>query len=132
MELRVESPSSPEVEHIVRQIIGCAIEVHRELGPGFLENIYRCAMRLELEAARLPFECEKAVNVRYRDWEIPGQRLDLVVGGAVVVELKAVRELERIHEAQVMSYLKATGLRVGLLINFNRTTLREGLRRLVR
>lgn len=120
-----------QVEALVTTVIGCGLTVHRELGPGFLESIYHKALCLELDAHGLGFESEKAVAVRYRGWLIPGQRIDLVVGGQVIVEVKAVRRLRRIHEAQVLSYLKTTGLRVALLMNFRARMFREGLRRVV-
>jgi len=129
--LRVPSSLPPDVEGLVQEIIGCAIEVHRHLGPGFLESIYVKALGLELQARGLAFEREKPIVVSYRNWEIPGQRIDLLVGGAVVVEVKAVQQLDRIHEARLISYLKTTGLRVGLLLNFNCVTLTAGLRRIV-
>jgi len=105
--------------------------VHRELGPGYREVIYRKAYCLELDSRGLRFECEKAVLVRYREWLIPGQRLDLVVSDTVIVEIKAVPRLLRRHERQLLSYMKTTGCRVGLLMNFNARLLREGLKRKV-
>jgi GxxExxY protein len=114
---------------LARRVIGCAITVHRALGPGFLEAIYRKAMCLELEIQGVPFEAEKAVTVVYRGWPIPGQRIDLIVGGQIVVELKAIGALEPVHVAQVISYLKTTGLHLGLLINFHEQLLKNGIRR---
>jgi GxxExxY protein len=113
------------------EAIGCAIAVHRGLGPGFIEPIYRKAMYIELQARHLAFEAEHPVKVMYRGIEIPGQRVDLIVEGLVVVELKAVAHIDQIHRAQLISYLKTTGLRGGLLINFRAPTLRQGLRRIV-
>ena len=113
------------------QTIGCAIAVHRALGPGFVESIYRRAMYIELEACHLAFQAERPIKVVYRDIEIPGQRVDLIVEGLIVVELKSVIRLDEVHRAQVISYLKTTGLRGGLLINFRAPTLRQGLRRIV-
>ena len=113
------------------ETIGCAIRVHRALGPGFLETIYRKAMYLELKASRLSFECERPVNVKYRGVEIRGQRADLIVEQAIVVELKAVVKLDEVHRAQLISYLRTTGLRGGLLINFRVAVLKRGLRRVV-
>jgi GxxExxY protein len=129
--MRVPSPLSVEAERAMTETIGCAIAVHRALGPGFLESIYRRAMCLELAAANLPFELERAVSVRYRDVEISGQRVDLIVAGLIVVELKAVIRLDEVHRAQVISYLRTTGLRGGLLINFRVSVLRNGIRRIV-
>ena len=113
------------------QVIGAAIEVHRELGPGFLERIYQEALCLELDARGLKFERERAVIVRYRGVAIPGQRIDLIVGGCVLVELKAAARVDVAHEAKMISYLRTTGLRLGLLVNFNGTTIKQGLKRIV-
>jgi GxxExxY protein len=111
--------------------IGCAIAVHRALGPGFLESIYRRAMCVELNARGIPYEVERSVRVAYRGVEIPGQRVDLIVGGLIIVELKTVIRLDRVHVGQVISYLKTTGLRGGLLINFRVPLLVKGLKRIV-
>ena len=124
-------PIPEEVELIMTECIGVAIAVHRELGPGFKEIIYRRAYCLELDSRGLKFECEKAVQVRYRGWMIPGQRLDLVVGGVVLVEIKALPRLNSRYERQVISYLKSTGLRIGLLLNFHAGLMRDGMKRLV-
>lgn len=124
-------PVDAETDAVAHRIIGCALAVHRALGPGYLEGIYRRAMYLEFEAQGVAFEAEKAIVVMYRGWPIPGQRVDLVVGGRVLVELKAVASLEPAHIAQVLSYLKTTGLRLGLLINFHEMLLENGLRRIV-
>lgn len=130
--LRVNTPLDAKTESIVEAVIGCGLMVHRELGPGFVETIYRRAMCLELNMLGIPFECEKSISVRYRGHQIPGQRLDLLVAGCVVVEIKATPCLESIQDAQLTSYLKTTGLRVGLLMNFGGRTLREGLKQIVR
>jgi GxxExxY protein len=130
--LRLPSPLPSETERVMTATIGCAISVHRALGPGFLESIYLAAMGIEMTARSLSFERERAICVSYRGVDIPGQRVDLLVEGMVVVELKAVRRFEDVHSAQVVSYLKTTGLRAGLLINFNVPLLRQGLKRFVR
>jgi GxxExxY protein len=127
----VGTPLSPEAELAMTDTIGCAIAVHRELGPGYLESIYKKAMRLELDARGLSHECERPIHVTYRGVRIPGQRVDLIVEQLIVVELKSVIRLDRIHTAQLISYLKAVGLRGGLLINFRVPVLREGLTRVV-
>jgi GxxExxY protein len=129
--MRVESPLSPRAERTMTATIGCAIAVHRALGPGFLESIYRKAMRVELEARGLSYECERPVKVKYRGIEMPGQRVDLIVEKVIVVELKAVVRLDEVHRAQVISYLRSTELRGGLLINFRVAVLSRGLRRVV-
>ena len=112
-----------EFDELSRKIIGAAIEVHRELGPGFLENIYEEALKLEFTEHDLTFESQKEIKIKYLDTEIGSHRLDLLVENRFIVELKAVRELNDIHFSQLRSYLKATGLKVGLLLNFAKPTL---------
>jgi GxxExxY protein len=129
--MRRDSPLSPEADRMMTHVIGCAIAVHRALGPGFLESIYQRAMCVELGARGLSYEVERPVRVAYRGVEIPGQRVDLIVGGLIVVELKAVVRLDRVHVGQVISYLKTTGLRGGLLINFRVPILVKGLKRII-
>lgn len=129
--MRLPSPVTALAERAMSETIGCAIRVHRQLGPGFLETIYQRAMCLELEAAGLSYESERPVHVRYRDVEIPGQRVDLIVENQIVVELKSVKHLDDVHLAQLISYLRTTGLRGGLLINFRVPVLQRGLRRVV-
>lgn len=124
-------PLSPECEAVVAACIGCAIAVHRELGPGFREIIYERAFCLELDSRQLRFECEKPISVRYKEWTIPGQRIDLIVAESVLIEIKTVPRLRRIHRSQVISYLRTTGLRVGLLFNFNARLLRDGMQRII-
>jgi GxxExxY protein len=121
---------SPEQEAIVTSCIGAGLVVHRELGPGFKEVIYQRAYALELDSRGICFEAEKPIEVVYRSWRIPGQRIDLIVEGVVLVEVKAVPKLKPLHEAQVRSYLKTTGIRVGLLMNFNSPVLKAGLKRI--
>jgi hypothetical protein len=129
--MRLPSPLSAEAEEAMSETIGCAIAVHRALGPGFLESIYKKAMHIELNSQGISYESEKAVTVSYRDVLIHGQRVDLIVKNLIVVELKAVTRLDDVHQAQVVSYLKTTGLRGGLLINFRVPALRAGLKRIV-
>jgi GxxExxY protein len=121
---------NPEQEAIVTSAVACGIAVHRELGPGFKEAIYERAFCLELELRGIKFESEKPVDVRYKQWRIPGQRIDLIVDGVVLVEIKTVTKLKKLHESQVVSYLKTTGLRVGLLMNFNSALFKQGLQRI--
>jgi GxxExxY protein len=120
-----------EGEAIVTEAIDCGMVMHRVLGPGYKERIYHEAMCLELDSRGLKFEREKPVDVRYKEWSIPGQKIDLIVEGVVLVEIKAVSQLKELHRSQVLSYLKTTGLRVGLLMNFNTRLLKHGLRRVV-
>lgn len=118
-------------EKLAHRVIGSAIEVHRHLGPGFLESIYQKALDYELKASGLMVEREKEIDVAYKGIMISGQRLDLLVAGRVIVELKAVESILPIHEAQLNLYLKATGLRLGFLINFHVPVLKDGIRRVV-
>jgi GxxExxY protein len=129
--MRIPSPLTREAELAMTETIGCAIAVHRALGPGFLESIYKKAMHIELNARGLSYESKRAVTVSYRGIQIEGQRVDLVVEGLIVVELKAVARFDDVHKAQVMSYLRTTGLRGGLLINFRVPVLKRGLQRIV-
>jgi GxxExxY protein len=131
MGLRVQSPLPAETEKLITQTIGAAIEVHRQLGPGFLESIYQKAMCHELTLRDLPFVCQQELVVVYKKFEINGQRLDLVVGGQLIVELKAVDTLIPVHMAQLISYLKTSKIRAGLLINFNTRQVSNGIKRVV-
>ena len=115
--------ASHKFEDLSKKIIGAAIQVHRELGPGFLENIYEEAVKVELSEHGLRFEFQKEIKVEYLGVEVGVHRLDLVVEDKIIVELKAVKELTDIHFAQLLSYLNATGLKVGLLLNFAKPTL---------
>ena len=117
---------------ISHRILGCAMRVHRHLGPGLLESAYRAAMLRELELADLRASGEVAIGMSYRGTPIDcGFRADIVVEGKVIVELKAVDRILPIHCAQLLTYLKLTGMRVGLLLNFNTVHLRDGLKRVV-
>ena len=117
---------------ITHTVIGAAIAVHRELGPGLLESTYEACLAYELHELGLKIERQKALPVRYRGVCLDcGYRIDLLVQDEVIVELKAIERLESIHEAQLLSYLKLSGCKVGLLINFNVKVLRNGIRRMV-
>ncbi|MBA4181607.1 MAG: GxxExxY protein [Anaerolinea sp.] len=119
-----------EPDQLSQAVIGAAIAVHRELGPGYLEALYEEALALELSANGVSFVRQAPVAVRYRDAEIGHGKLDLLVEHRLIVELKAVEVLSPIHTAQMISYLKATGLKTGLLINFNVAVLKDGVRRI--
>jgi GxxExxY protein len=113
-------------------IIGAAIEVHIELGPGFLENAYEECLCRELLRQGLHFERQKPLPVIYKGDVVDcAYRLDIIVEGSVIVELKSVEALSKLHEAQLLTYLKLSGLSIGLLINFNVRRLTEGLKRMV-
>jgi GxxExxY protein len=115
---------------LTEQIIGCAIAVHRALGPGLMEATYEEALCLELTAEGLPFTRQLRVPVYYRDHIIGEYRPDLVVGERVVVEIKSVDRLVGVHQAQVLAYMRVLKVPVGLLVNFNGEVLRTGIRRL--
>ena len=118
-----EEKGKHQFEALSKKIIGAALEVHRELGPGFLENIYEEALKVDLNEHGLKYECQKEVKIEYLGVVVGTHRLDLVVENKVIVELKALSDLSDIHFAQLRSYLKATGLKVGLLLNFGKPTL---------
>ena len=118
---------------ITSPIIACALEVHRQLGPGLLESAYSDGLAREFFLKSIPFERQKAFSTIYKGHIIGcAFRADFVVDRQVIVELKAVRKLEDVHFAQVNTYLKVSGCRIGLLINFNVRLLRHGLHRLIR
>ncbi|HUO94353.1 MAG TPA: GxxExxY protein [Rhizomicrobium sp.] len=121
-----------ENDLLTEKIIGCAIEVHRGLGPGLLESAYEECLCFELGQARLRYEREIPLRIIYKDVRLDcGYRMDIVVEGQIVIELKTVDRLAPIHEAQLLTYLKLSRIKTGLLLNFNSATLREGLRRMV-
>lgn len=122
---------SPEVEALASRVIGAAMEVHTHLGPGLLEGLYEDALCVELAAMGLPFQRQVEAVVEYKGVPLRSQRLDVVVNGAVVVELKAVERIQDVHKAQLLSYLRISHLPLGFLINFNTTRLRDGLHRVL-
>ncbi|MDP3876562.1 MAG: GxxExxY protein [Methylobacter sp.] len=118
--------------NITNEIIGAAIEVHRELGPGLMESIYEECLSIELTSRNVYFEQQKIIPVLYKKQVIKSNfRLDLLVENKVIVELKAVENLLPIHTAQLLTYLKLTECRIGLLINFNVPVLKNGIKRIV-
>ena len=119
-----------DTEPYSRKIIGCAIEVHKVLGPGLLESIYEAALCRELTIAGLTFNRQQTLPVYYKGRPLDCEfRMDLVVENTLVVEIKAVQALLPLHEAQLLTYLKVSGLPAGLLLNFNESRLTEGIRR---
>jgi GxxExxY protein len=121
-----------ETNAITREIIGGAIEVHRDLGPGMLESAYEECLAYELRSRNLLVERQKPVPVVYRQVKLEcGYRIDLLVNETVVVELKSVDALAPIHEAQILTYMRFAKLKIGLLINFNVTVLKNGIKRYV-
>ena len=119
-----------ELNQITRDVIGAAIEVHRQLGPGLLESSYRECLCRELLLRGIPFEKEKPLPLEYKGIHLGcGYRLDLLVSNSVVVEVKSVEALAPIHDAQLMTYLRIGGWRIGLLVNFNVAVLKNGIHR---
>jgi GxxExxY protein len=121
-----------DINQLTGQIIGAAIEVHKALGPGLLESAYEECLCRELSLRGFSYERQKEVPVKYKGVRLDcGYRLDIVVSESVVLELKACDRLERIHQAQLLTYLKLTGIKYGLLINFNVSVLKDGIKRMV-
>ena len=122
---------SDELDRLAHEVIGAAIEVHRVLGPGYLESVYEEALCLELQSRGIPFARQPIVTVSYKGIVVGEGRIDILVADSLVIELKAVEMLLPIHGVQLLSYLKATGYQLGLLINFNSQYLKNGIRRIV-
>ena len=116
---------------ITERVIGCAIEVHRDLGPGLLENPYHTALCVELAQRGMAFERQRVIPLVYHGVCVGDYIPDLIVENTVVVEIKSVLRFEDIFTAQMLTYLRLTGLRVGLIINFNKRLLRDGIKRVV-
>ena len=121
----------PSQDALTEKIIGCAIEVHKRLGPGLLESIYESALCIELEHCGLKFERQPSLPITYRDRSIGDLRMDIVVENSVILELKSVERIDPVFEAQLLTYLRMSGLKTGLLINFNSRLLHQGIKRLV-
>ncbi|WP_237051461.1 GxxExxY protein [Magnetospirillum sp. ME-1] len=127
-----ELEGDKEFDAASRRVIGLAIEVHRALGPGLLESAYEQCLAHELELNEIPFKRQVPVPVVYKGMKLDcAYRLDLVVADALVLEIKAVEKLLPVHGAQLLTYLKLTGIRAGLLLNFNSEVLRDGMKRVV-
>ena len=122
---------SRDLDAVANRVIGAALEVHKHLGPGFLESVYEEALAAELKLKNIRHERQRPVRLFYKDHPIGEHRVDLLVESMLVVELKAIEKFLPIHKAQLISYLKATSLSLGLLINFNERWLRDGVQRIV-
>ena len=121
-----------EFDELSHRVIGCAIEVHRFLGPGLLESTYEQCLSYELSRRGIDFRCQQPLPIDYKEVRLDcGYRVDLLIENRLVVELKSVEELKRIHAAQLLTYMKLSNMPVGLLINFNSTRLKEGIQRYV-
>jgi GxxExxY protein len=113
------------------RIIGCAIEVHRNLGPGLLESVYEAALAIEFRHAHLDFKRQIGIPVHYKGELIGEHRPDFIIEDTIVVEIKRIERIDPVHVAQVVTYLRMTGLRSGLILNFNVAALRHGIRRVL-
>jgi len=121
-----------EFDELSQNVIGCAIEVHRNLGPGLLESSYRQCLACELSHACIPFQMELPLPVRYKDLLLDcGYRIDLLVRSDLIIEIKSVETLLPIHQAQILTYMRLSKVSLGLLINFNVTKLQNGIKRFV-
>jgi GxxExxY protein len=126
------NPGLAHGEDLTRRIIGLAMRVHRDLGPGLLESAYHRCLCYEMSRAEMPFGQQVRLPIRYGDIEIEsGYLADIVVNGKVILELKSVEQLTQLHEAQLLTYLRVSSCRIGLLINFNTVSLTDGIRRRV-
>ena len=121
----------PAVDALAKAVIGAAIEVHSLLGAGFLESVYEQALAIELGLRGIPFQRQHPIALTYKNELVGEARLDFLIGGKLILELKAVDSIHPIHHAQVLNYLKATGLQLGLLMNFNVEQMKDGIKRIV-
>ncbi len=128
---RNESRLESALEDLTFAVIGAAIEVHRDLGPGLTELHYRKALSHELTLRRIPHACEVPIPITYKGISIGDGRLDLLVDGQLIVELKAVESLTEVHRSQAITYLKVTQHKFALLINFNVAVLKDGIKRVI-
>jgi GxxExxY protein len=120
-----------DIGNLTGEVIGAAIEVHKTLGPGLLESTYEECLCRELELRKIPYERQKELPIEYKGLKLDcGYRLDILVANRVILELKACESLQPIHEAQLLTYLKLTGIKLGLLINFNVPMLKQGIKRI--
>ena len=120
------------VDKLSNQVIGLALDVHRELGPGLLESAYQQCLAYELSKKQIPFKIEHEIPVQYKEIRMDcGFRADIIVDNCLLLELKAVEKLLNIHEAQLLTYMKLSGIQLGLLINFNVRLLKNGIKRMI-
>ena len=131
LKLRIKSTLPPELDALIQKVIGLAMEVHTTLGPGYIETIYERAMCYELDKANISYLRQIDILVPYKDVNLSGQRLDLLIEKQLILELKTVDQINAIHQAQILSYMKSQQIRAGLIINFKVQHLRLGIRRFV-
>jgi GxxExxY protein len=120
-----------DLNSLAHAVIGAAMEVHTHLGPGYAEGVYGDALEVELKLRQIPYERESPISVQYKGYAVGQGRIDFLICGCLIIELKVVETILPVHSAQVMSYLKAKGLNLGLLINFHQAHLRNGIKRIV-
>ncbi len=121
-----------DFDDLSNKVIGLALEVHKNLGPGLLENAYKQCLAYELSKAGINFKIEIEVPIKYKEINIScGYRIDLLIENKLIIELKSIEKLDTIHEAQILTYLKLSNIKIGLLINFNEKLLKDGIRRFV-
>jgi len=121
-----------DINDLTGEVIGAAIEVHRILGPGLLESIYEECLCIEFDKRKIPYQRQKEIPIEYKGTKLDSaHRVDIIMANDLIVELKACDSIQPIHEAQVLTYLKLTGIKVGLLINFNVPLLKEGIKRFI-
>jgi len=121
-----------DINDLTGEVIGAAIEVHRILGPGLLESIYEECLCIEFDKRKIPYQRQKEIPIEYKGTKLDSaHRVDIIMANNLIVELKACDSIQPIHEAQVLTYLKLTGIKVGLLINFNVPLLKEGIKRFI-
>jgi GxxExxY protein len=119
-------------DSLSNKVIGCAIEVHRELGPGLLESAYEQCLAAELSRLQIPFQIQVDLPINYKGMPLNcGYRIDLLINNQLIVELKSIEQLLKIHEAQILTYMKLAKVNLGLLMNFNVPILKRGIRRFV-
>ena len=129
----MEKPNLEDINQLTGKVIGAAIEVHKTLGPGLLESAYEECLCHELSLLGIPFERQKEIPLNYKGiWLDCGYRLDILVDNKLILELKACESMQPIYEAQLLTYLKLTSIKIGLLINFNVPILKDGIKRLAR
>ena len=131
MPQRHRDTETNDLDKISQKIIGCAIEVHRHLGPGLLEHVYEEALCVEFQLQGLKYNRQVPIPLKYKDQPIGEYRIDLLVENQIVVEIKSVERLDPVFQAQVITYLKVTDKRIGLLLNFNSRLLKDGIKRII-
>jgi GxxExxY protein len=131
-ELRIETNLDFETERLAKEAIDACFVVHKEMGPGLLEKVYEACLCQELRDRNIPFEVQKSIPLFFKGKKLDiDHRLDLIIDGKIIIEIKAVDREMDIHRAQLLSYLKLSGIRLGLLVNFNATLMKDGIKRVV-